>query len=326
MGIKKPQNDNFTGPTPVPPEFDDAVVWAAWLYYADQMTQSEIAKTLNLSRATVVSLLQAARERGVVSIRINTETSMRTTLARRLSERFGLAGACITPSRSDRPLVDRLGDAGARVLSDLLMPGDVIGVAWGQTVLAAARAIALPEPIAPLTVVQVSGSSVGSADFSPELCTSLLASRLSARCVNLFAPALVSSDEMRERLLAEPALVKQFSLIRSANRILFGVGDIGPKSTVRRAELASAETIDAYAAFGAVGVIIGRFIGRDGELLPGELDRRMIGISLADLKAIPTRVCVAGGPEKTEALKATLQGGYVTHLVTDGEMGERLLD
>jgi DNA-binding transcriptional regulator LsrR (DeoR family) len=56
----------------LPTEFDDAVNWAAWLYYADEMTQSEIAKTLNVSRATVVNYLQEARSRGIVSIRIST--------------------------------------------------------------------------------------------------------------------------------------------------------------------------------------------------------------------------------------------------------------
>ncbi len=43
----------------------------AWLYYADQMTQSEIAKTLKVSRATIVNYLQEARERGIVSVHIS---------------------------------------------------------------------------------------------------------------------------------------------------------------------------------------------------------------------------------------------------------------
>lgn len=48
----------------LPPEFDDGVVWAAWLYYVDQLTQSDIAKILGMSRATIVNYLQEARERG----------------------------------------------------------------------------------------------------------------------------------------------------------------------------------------------------------------------------------------------------------------------
>jgi DNA-binding transcriptional regulator LsrR (DeoR family) len=183
-----------------------------------------------------------------------------------------------------------------------------------------------PEGVERLTVVQLSGSSTGSsADFSPELCSSLLANKLGARCVNLLAPAVLSTSELRDRLLAEPALITQFGLIRSANKVLFGVGDIGASSTVRAAELASEQAIDAYVDSGAVAAIIGRFIDAEGRAVAGELDSRMIGLTVEELKTIPTRLCVAGGPTKITAIRAALRGGYATHLVTDIATAEALL-
>ncbi len=313
-------------PARVPATFDDAVIWAAWLYYSDQMNQSEVAKTLNVSRATVVNLLQEARERGIVNIRLRTDLVARTGLAQRLVARYGLTEALVIPSRGDAVLVDRLGEAAARLLADQLKAGDVIGVAWGRTVLAAARAMTLPDPIAPLTVVQVAGSSTASEDFSPELCTSILSSRLGARCVNLLAPALLSSAELRDRLLAEPMLVNQFEVIRSATRILFGVGDLAASGTVRKSGFASAETVAGYVADGALAAIIGRFIGAGGRPVPGPLDDRMIGIGLDELRSVPVRICVAGGPAKREPIRATLSGGYATHFVTDIETATRLVD
>lgn len=315
-----------SNPVAVPSEFGDAVVWVAWLYYADQLTQSDIAHVLGVSRATVVKLLQDARERGVVSIRLNTEASSRTALSRALTKRFGLVAASVIPALPDGALVDRLGDAGGRVLLDQMRPGDVIGIAWGRAVLSVARTMPLPETPWPLTVVQVYGSSAGStAEFSPELCSSLLASRLSARCVNLLAPAVLSSPDLRDRLLAEPALVKQFALIRSVNRVLFGVGDLGPGCTVRAAELTSEPMIDDYVMRGAVAALIGQFIDAEGRPVPGELDSRMVGLTLDELRLIPSRLCVAGGPEKTTALRGALRGGFVTHLVTDRDTAEALL-
>ena len=310
----------------VPPmELDDDVVWAAWLYYVDELTQSDVAKILGVSRATVVNLLREARQRGVVSIQVNAEISTRAMLARRMAERHGLAGALVVPSDGPTPLIDRIGNAGARVIAQYVEPGDVIGVAWGRTVLATARAIPGNHPVPSLTVVQVYGSTFGSADFSPEFCTSLLANRLGARCVNLLAPAVVSRSSLREELLQEPILAKQFNLIRSATKIVFGVGDIGPSSTVREAELAGPEIFDAYAAAGSQGVIIGRFIDADGHPVSGELDERMIGISLDELSRIPVRICLAGGHDKRDAIRATLRGGYATHLITDSATAEWLL-
>lgn len=312
-------------PTRTPAAFDDDVVWAAWLYYADQLNQNDVAKVMNVSRATIVTLLQQARERGVVTIRLRTDLVARTSLARALARRFGLAEAMVIPSRSAASLVDRLGEAAASLLGDQLRPGDVIGVAWGRTVLAAARAIVPPEPVSRLTVVQVAGSSTGSEDFSPELCTSLLSGRLGGRCVNLLAPALLSSADLRDRLMAEPMLVHQFELIRSVTRLLFGVGDLGCASTIRKSGFASAETVARYVAAGGVAAIVGRFIDADGQPVAGELDRRMIGLTLDELRAAPVRICVAGGVAKRDAIRAALAGGYATHFVTDVDTATRLV-
>lgn len=309
----------------VPTEFDDAVMWAAWLYYADQMTQSEIAKMMHVSRATIVNYLQEARERGIVSVNISPKAGGRTRVARALLEKFGLEGAFVIPSSEEPSLEKRLGDAGARVLADQIEDGDVIGVAWGRTVLAAADQISLPRPVNNLTVVQVCGSSTGEPDFSAELCTSLLSNRISARCVNLLAPAILSTPELKAMLLEEPVLKKQMQLVHSANRILFGVGDIGPKSTVRASGIASKAEIDDYYDRGSIGVILGRFIDANGNPVGGMHDDRMVGITLEELKQVPSRICVAGGATKIGAISATLAAGYATHFVTDIETGEALL-
>ncbi len=309
----------------LPAEFEDVVVWAAWLYYADQLTQNEIAKKLNVARATIVNYLRLARERGIVSIRLNPEANARTRLSRDLAARYGLSGALIIPSDAEDRLVARLGDAGARLLAELIRPGDVIGVAWGRTVLAVAETITLAEPAAQLTVVQVSGSSTGSPDFSAELCTSIMSSRIGARCVNLLAPAVLSSRELKEQLLAEPVLQRQFEMIHSTNQILFGVGDVGAGSTVRASGMATQAEIDGYVTLGSVAVVIGRFIDAAGRPTRGELDDRMVGISLDDLRRVPIRICVAGGIGKIIAIHAALSGGYATHLVTDTSTAEALL-
>jgi DNA-binding transcriptional regulator LsrR (DeoR family) len=328
MGKENRRQQTSSGTGAVPAEFDDATVWAAWMYYVDELTQSEIAEIVGVSRVTVIKMLQEARDRGVVSIRINTEIAGRAQLARELAHTFNLDAATVIPDGNDDALVRRLGEAAALVLADAIKEGDIIGVAWGRTVLEAARAISLPGPIDSLTVVQVAGSSTGTSTtaFSPELCSSLLANRLSAHCVNLLTPALLSTAALRDQLLAESSIQKQFSIIRSANRILFGVGDVGPGSTVRQAELLDTDTIDGFCASGAVAAIISRFIGPDGEPMSGAIHDRMIGITLDELKTIPYRLCVAGGRRKITAVLAALRGGYATNLITDASTARSLIE
>lgn len=312
----------------IPAEFDDAIIWAAWLYYENQLTQNEIAQMIGVSRATIVNYLQEARQRGVVRILMNPEIATRTHIARKLAARFGLSEVLVIPSEKSFTTETRLktlGAGGARLMERLVKPGQTICVSWGRTVLAVADAISLPQAMEGVVVVQVTGSSIGKREFSAELCTSIMARNMGATSVNMLAPAVLSTAKLRDALMSEPVLQRQFELIGQANIIVFGVGGLAADSTMRIADVTSNEEIDAYAREGAAAVLICRFLDRDGNQIVREFDQRVIGIELDELRGVPTRLCVAGGVQKVEAIRAVLKGRYATHLVTDMDAAEQLL-
>jgi DNA-binding transcriptional regulator LsrR (DeoR family) len=301
-----------------PMEFGgDLLVWAAWLYYEEQMTQEEVAESLGVSRATVINFLQEARRRNIVSIAVAPAHLQSVGMARRLAARYRLKSCLVVPDGdAGIPDYEKIGRAGARLMTQLLAPDDVLGVAWGRTVLALSHALpamALPH----VSVVQIAGSAISTEDFSPEFCTSNIANRIGARCVNLHAPGIVSRREVKDILMAEPTVMEQFRVIRSCNKVLFGVAGVSSDSMSLLSGYLTAEASRPYLERGAVGVLAGRFVGRSGRPVTGALDDRMIGLTLDELARIPERICVAGGGEKVEAIDAMLRGGYATVLVTD---------
>lgn len=302
----------------------DPMVWAAWLYYEERLTQGDVADRMGVSRATVNNLLAEARRREIVSIAVSPSHLQSVRAARTLADRFRLAGCVVVPGGAAASSFERLGWAGARLLAQVLRADDVLGVAWGRTVLSLSDALP-PLALPSVTVVQVAGSAVSTGEFSPESCTSNISSRIGGRCVNLLAPGIVSRPEVKEILMAEPALIAQFDLLRSCNKILFGVAGLDPASMPSRSGYLSPEIGRRYAALGAVGVMAGRCIDRDGAPVHGELDGRMIGLTLDELRRIPERICVAGGAGKVEAIRAMLRGGYASTLVTDEDAAEHLL-
>lgn len=60
--------------------------------------------------------------------------------------------------------------------------------------------------------------------------------------------------------------------------------------------------------------------------IASDLDRRVIGLTLEQMRAIPTRLIIAGGPEKTEVIRTAVTSGIATALVTDNEVAQALLD
>jgi DNA-binding transcriptional regulator LsrR (DeoR family) len=304
----------------------DAVMAAAWLYYHDGLNQADVAEIIGVSRASVVNYLQEARNRGIVRVVLAPEQKAPIDLAYRLKEKYRLAACLVIPDDGGRTdPAWRIGSAGGRVLSTTLAPGDIVGVAWGRTLLALSQTIPETSAIPNLSVVQIVGSMLATYELSPELCTSNIAARIGARCVNLHAPALVSKPAVRELILAEPAIVEQFRIIGACTRVVFSVAGVEPGSTLLHSGLVSAAEVKPYIKKAAVGVVAGRFIDRDGAPVGGFLDERFIGIALPALKAIPERLCVAGGPQKTTILRAALVGGYVTTLVTDERTARTLM-
>lgn len=309
-----------------PVEFSDTAVWAAWLYYVDELTQKEVADRLGTSRVTVIKLLAEARERGLVKIEIDTGVASHIELSRKMADHFGLEEALIIPSLDEKDNAQRLGRAASIMLIGHLKNGETLAVAWGRTVAAVGQSVPRHTRLENITVSQLVASPDGMAsDFSPELCSSLLANRLGAKCVNILAPAIVSNAEVKASLMAEPSIAAQFEVIRNASTALFGVGEFGPGSTISTHNLYQDDTLKVLEKDGALAVIMGLFINADGHEVRSPVHDRLIGASLENLKAIPRRICVAGGLQKTAAILAALRGQFVTHLVTDERTAQNIL-
>lgn len=304
---------------------DDPYVWACWLYYEDGMTQGEIAEAMGVSRATVNSYLADAREKGIVNISIEPARLASLTIAQELKRHFGLADCLVVPNDDDtRPLIGRLGAAGAQALSKMIKSGDTLAVAWGRTILSVGEHLQTG-PLQDVTVVQATGGTTASFAYTPELTAAAVARAISARCVNITAPAIVGSAQMHDMLLAEPLIREQFETLARANRVVFGIASLRPNSTIHTSGFFETVPLQHYLAKGAAGVLAGRFIDERGRPVAGPLDDRTIGISLDMLRNIPTRIAIAGGFDKVPALLAALRGGYVNVLVTDAATGAGIL-
>lgn len=305
---------------------ENAVIQVAWMYYHDGRNQQDIAVALGISRATVVNYLQEARERGLIRIELASTAFTSHRLALELCKRFGLTGAYVIPDEgaNTEEAFLRVVRGSALWLPELLAAGDRLGVAWGRTVYELAEVVEA-RPVDNLTVLQLVGSMATPYGFTAEACSTRLAQRLGARCMNLHAPAILSRASLAQDLRQEPIIREQLDLLEAVNKLLFSVGTATADSHIVLSGLATPEDLDWYVARGAVGVICGRFIDKDGQQLPGPMEERMIGIALNRLVGLEMGILVTPGLDKVAATQAAIRGGYVTHLVTGTSVAEALL-
>lgn len=303
----------------------DQVLWAAWLYYEEGLKQEQIAEQLGISRASVFNLLQKARDEGVVTITIDPSRIARANLALELRDKIGLEECFVLPTgTSTQPLSQQIGHLGARLLESRIKEDEIIGVAWGRTVLALSQALStLHRPH--VTVAQLTGSSAATMDFSPVFCTSNIAERLNARCVNLHAPGVVSSPAVKDILMAEPAIREHFDLLGHCTTILFGVTQLTGETLLVTGGFMTPDQLAVYRDLGAVGFASGHFFDAAGQLVTSEFDSRHITMSAETMMRVPQRICVGGGLGKVDAIAGMIRARLATVLVTDEETARALL-
>lgn len=304
---------------------NDPLLWACWLYYEEGLKQSEVAEKMGVSRASVNTYLADAKAKGIVDITIRIDKLQTLSVAKALKEHFGLQECLVIPTEgANEPLIGRLGHAGALALAHLLQSGDRIAVGWGRTLFSVGEALAGGN-LQDMSVVQGIGSVGVHQEFSPGICIQKFAEGLNAKCTQISAPAIVSSQYIRDTIQHESLIAEQLSSYDIVNRAVFGISSLRPQSTIHSSGFFDDPLLQREYYGKAVGAIFGRFIDDRGRPVTGPLDDRTIGMSLEQVLKADQRIAIAGGFDKVPAILATLRGGYANVLVTDMATGRGIL-
>lgn len=299
---------------------------AAWLYYTHGLRQDEVAQRLNISRASVATYLRRARETGIVNIATSTQLFADDILARQLEDALDLTSVWIVPE--DRRAMDPTAEmpvVAAAVFLELINKGDRVGVAWGRTVYHLADVMPYAD-LQGVTVVQLCGNLGAPYSYRPDQCTTEIARRLNAEGINVYAPLVLSSEELAAALRAEPVIREQMATISDCQLALYSVGGIEDDSHLVKCGALTAQEMHALGETGAAGVIAGQIIDHDGQWLDCAHNRRCISADLDSIRAIGKRMMVIQEDSKFEPLVAAIKGGFASHLVVTTSMARRLLE
>jgi DNA-binding transcriptional regulator LsrR (DeoR family) len=178
-----------------------------------------------------------------------------------------------------------------------------------------------------VSVVQILG---GIGNPSAEVHATHLTERLSksvhGRAFFLPAPGVVGSEETRQVLLEDPFVSECIAMFDHITLALVGIGDVEPsKLLASSGNRFSGEELAMLRHNGAVGDICLRFFDGTGRPLQLPLDRRVISMTLEQLRTVKRSVGIAGGMRKLTAIRGALKGGWINVLITDRVIAEALV-
>jgi len=300
------------------------------LYYEQGLTQQEISQRLTLSRPKVSRLLKQAEDVGIVKINIIPQPGIHTDLESALEEKYALKEAVVvevSESGSQLAVSREVGAAAADYFSRVIDDPCLIGISWGTTLQAMVDAIPQEYHRNSEFVQLIGGLGTPESEAHATYILRRVISQTGSRLSILNVPGIVDKAEVKSAVLSDSHVREVFNLFKKIDIAFVGVGVPTPESVVMRdGTILTQSEVDMLIARGAVGDICLRYFDVQGNPIHSEIDDRVIGISLDELKAIDTVVGVTGGPQKDKVIRAALLGKLINVLVTDHINAKRLVE
>jgi DNA-binding transcriptional regulator LsrR (DeoR family) len=304
------------------------LVRVAEAYFLKNKSQSEIAEELGYSRSAISRLLTEARSSGVVEIKINYPQTRNNYLQNELLRTFGLRDALVVTAINPLDPVKSIAELAASYLTERLEPDMVLGISWGNIIYWLIRNMRSVN-VSGLTVVQVIGSiGRGDTEIDGNAFVYQLGGLLRARCFPLNGPLIADSEASKRTFLEERSIGETLEIARRSDMVLVGVGTtVAVDSSLLRTGFITEAELKEIEAAGGVGNICGTFFDLNGRVVDHPINRRVVGIQLAELTDFRGSVIgMAGGNSKIHPILGALRGGYLDVLITDDVTATSVLE
>jgi DNA-binding transcriptional regulator LsrR (DeoR family) len=300
---------------------------AAWLHYAGGLTQSAVAKRLGLPSVKAHRLIARAVAEGAVKVSIDGEIVECVTLENELCDRYGLDSCEVAPDLGEEGLPLRaLGLAGASYLRREIEHGsnDLIGLGHGRT-LAAAIGQMPRFDASHVRFVSLLGGLTRNYAANPHDVMHRLAEKTGAQAYVMPVPFFANSVEDLEVLLSQRGVREVFDLSNRAPLKIVGIGTVHQRTQLVATGMIEPREIEEIVAIGGVGEMLGHFFDAHGRELETTLTARTLSVDLESGHE-GRIVAIAGGPGKTEAIRALLASAKLNGLITDEPTARALLE
>jgi DNA-binding transcriptional regulator LsrR (DeoR family) len=303
---------------------------AAQLYYLQDLTMEAIGDELKISRSSVSRLLDLARSRGIVDIRVTSPVEAPQRIEAAIKDLFGVKALIVpVPERTSHiDRLDRVAVTAARLLGDFFSSNMTMGIAWGSTTSAVSRHL-IKKSVPNSEVVQLNGAgndhSTG-VTYSSEILRRF-GEAFGAQVTHFPVPAFFDDPATKAALWRERSTARIVDLQKKIDIALFGLGSIKAEvpSQVYIGGYLSEEDLGLLNRDGVVGDVATVFYRADGSWKDIALNLRSSGPGLDVIARVPRKLCVVSGISRLESLKGALAANLITDLIIDETTARALI-
>jgi DNA-binding transcriptional regulator LsrR (DeoR family) len=303
---------------------------AAQLYYLQDLTMEAIGDELGISRSSVSRLLDLARSRGIVEIKVNSPAEAPQRIEREIKQRFGVSAYLVpVPERTSHiDRLERVALTAARMLGDFFTSNMTMGIAWGSTITAVSRHLTR-KSTGNSEVVQLNGAGndhTTGVTYSSEILRRF-GEAFGVRVTHFPVPTFFDDPNTKAAVWRERSTARIVQLQKRIDIALFGLGSVFAEvpSQVYAGGYLSEEDVSHLSDEGVVGDVATVFFRADGSWEDIPVNLRSSGPGLDVIRNAPRRLCVLSGRQRLESLRGALAADLITDLIIDDSTARALV-
>jgi DNA-binding transcriptional regulator LsrR (DeoR family) len=296
----------------------DEAARAGWLYFIAGHTQDEIARMLQISRASAQRLVSLCVAERLITFRLNHPIAACMQLAVHLKDIFGLVYCEVVPSDPAAPnAAAGIAERAANLLESTLRSDKpaIIALGTGRAVRAAVELIS-PIDCPNHQIVSLVGNISADGSASSFDTVGRLADRTKARHYPMPLPFLMSSEDERDQMLQIDPIARVRTVAAKADLRLVGIGQMDKSAQIHVDGFVSRAELFEMMRLGAAGELTGWAFDAEGRIIEGGTNRRLTSMP-PQIPAKALTIGVAVGSAKVVPIKAALRGRLINGLITD---------
>ena len=297
------------------------LVNVAKMYYLYGMKQEEIAKEIKVSRSSISLILTEAKERGVVEVNIRNPLANNTKLAKEFLKRFNLESCIIVPTSitNSEMLTQLVTQRACKIFDDKLENGMTVGIAWGRTCYEFMSQYQKSIDFDNIKIVPLIGGTTRTFKvFHINEMVRKYAEKINAIPNFIHAPAFPFSQEDSRLYMSSSEMKNIRSLWKTIDIALVSVGAKPSFYEYTTSEIITDGSIEEWEKkYNIVGDICARYIDINGNFIQDDITKRIIGISVDELRNISKVICMVAGIEKKDPILGALKTDLIDILITD---------
>ena len=305
------------------------------LYYQDDMNQQEVGDFLGVSRSSVLRMLQKGKELGIVTIELhNPRFYDYGNMEKKLERAYGLKDVLIVENSvldTRQEAASYMFGSASDYLYSFFKDGDRIGVAMGNTlnnVVSTNKTYDGKDLMFVALEGSISRITVDGTDVQGNELARKFADKFGGTYTQFLSPAVFSDWKVLDFFMKEKAVNYILDEFKDLNVVVVGIGvPDGTEHTLDKAGYMTASERRTLVEYGAVGDMCLQFYDKDGNTEQFRFfNDRVAAMRLEDVRKVPSKIGIAGGARKVDAVIGAIRGGFINILITDTECAKKLIE